>query len=53
MELINMKGIQIEDAYLLVRGHGVEIEMMGLLAVVDSYSTSLLDILHRSKSRQI
>jgi hypothetical protein len=49
MELINMKGIHIEDAYLLVRGLGVETEVMDLLGVVDSYSRSLLDILHRSK----
>jgi hypothetical protein len=53
MELINMKDIHIEDAYLLVRGLGVETELMGLLGVVDSYSSSLLDILHRSKSMQI
>jgi hypothetical protein len=53
MELINMKDIQIEGAYLLVRGLGVETELMGLLGVVDSYSSSLLDILHRSKSMQI
>jgi hypothetical protein len=53
MELINMKGIQLEDAYLLVRGLGVETEVMGLLGVIDSYSSGLLDILHRSKSMQI